>query len=110
MFRTACKHIGMTDVSPHNLRHTHASKLVAAGVDVVEVARWLGDSVGTVQSVYLHEWNADQRREQQRALLQKLYPGRGSELEATERNGSRPVEVPAYAEVANLQGMRGAAR
>jgi integrase len=34
--------IGMSGVTLHSLRHTHASMLIAAGVDVVAVSRRLG--------------------------------------------------------------------
>jgi integrase len=32
----------------HDLRHTHASKLIAAGWDPVEVAKRLGDRIETI--------------------------------------------------------------
>jgi integrase len=42
-FQLACERAGLEDVSPHVLRHTFASRLVAAGVDlrtVQELAGW----------------------------------------------------------------------
>jgi integrase len=36
------------------LRHTAASAWLAAGVDVVSVAAWLGDTVQTVWLTYAH--------------------------------------------------------
>ncbi len=46
----------------HALRHTHASRLLAAGVDPAEVARRLGDRLETVMRVYAH-WVADANRD-----------------------------------------------
>jgi integrase len=34
--------IGMPDVRMHSLRHTHASMLIGAGVDILTVSRRLG--------------------------------------------------------------------
>lgn len=38
----------------HALRHTYASAQLRAGVDVVRVAAWMGDTVGVVVKTYLH--------------------------------------------------------
>ena len=43
------------DVTFHALRHTHASALSAAGIDVVTVSRRLGHSKPTItMNVYAH--------------------------------------------------------
>jgi integrase len=42
VFNPAAGAVGLTDVSPHNLRDTCASMLIAQGATVVEVARLLG--------------------------------------------------------------------
>ena len=40
--------------SPHSLRHTYASKLLAEGVDIQTIAALLGDNVETVTRTYVH--------------------------------------------------------
>jgi integrase len=48
------------DVSFHALRHTHASQLIDAGVDVVTIARRLGHSSPTITlSTYAHLFKKD---------------------------------------------------
>lgn len=42
------------DQGMHALRHTAASAWLAAGVDIVSVAAWLGDTVKTVHETYAH--------------------------------------------------------
>ena len=47
--------IGMSGVTLHSLRHTHASMLIAGGVDVISVSRRLGHSSPKVTlEVYGH--------------------------------------------------------
>jgi len=59
--------------TPHDLRHTHASKLIAAGWDVVEVAKRLGDRIETVLRVYAHEFDARRRSAERQAALEQMY-------------------------------------
>ena len=40
--------------SIHDLRHTYATRILAEGLDIKTVASLLGDTVGTVESVYVH--------------------------------------------------------
>jgi integrase len=42
LWRSACKSLELPMVSFHALRHTHASALIAAGLDVVVISRRLG--------------------------------------------------------------------
>jgi integrase len=93
--------------TPHDLRHTHASRLIAAGWDLVEVAARLGDSVETVLSEYAHEFDAVRRQDSQRDRLSVLY---GSALEATERNAAQRELDVHDGEVAVLQARRDAAQ
>lgn len=50
-----CKSCGISCISIHGLRHTHASLLLFAGVSIASVARRLGHaSMTTTQKTYLH--------------------------------------------------------
>ena len=50
-----CKACGISEISIHGLRHTHASLLLFAGVSIASVARRLGHaSITTTQKTYLH--------------------------------------------------------
>lgn len=50
-----CKKCGISVISIHGLRHTHASLLLFAGVSIASVARRLGHaSMTTTQKTYLH--------------------------------------------------------
>jgi integrase len=54
-WRKAAESLGLGDVTFHALRHTHASHLIAAGIDVVKVAKRLGHSDPTITlSTYAH--------------------------------------------------------
>ena len=55
MLSRYCKKIGISEISIHGLRHTHASILLYAGVSIGSVARRLGHaSMTTTQKTYLH--------------------------------------------------------
>lgn len=50
-----CKECGISEISIHGLRHTHALFLLFAGVSIASVARRLGHaSMTTTQKTYLH--------------------------------------------------------
>ena len=50
-----CKACGISEISIHGLRHTHASLLLFAGVSIASVARRLAHaSMTTTQKTYLH--------------------------------------------------------
>ena len=50
-----CRDCGISVISIHGLRHTHASLLLFAGVSIASVARRLGHaSMTTTQKTYLH--------------------------------------------------------
>jgi integrase len=50
-------------VSFHGFRHLAASSLIRSGVDVVRVARFLGDDIQTVMATYARDIEkAEERR------------------------------------------------
>jgi integrase len=54
--------IGMSGVTLHSLRHTHASMLIASGVDIITVSRRLGHcSPKVTLEVYGHLINGPLR-------------------------------------------------
>jgi integrase len=54
------KGIGMPEVSFHGLRHTHASQLIDAGVDIVTISKRLGHAKPTVTlAIYAHMFKKD---------------------------------------------------
>lgn len=57
----------------HDLRHTAASRLIAADWDPVEIAKRLGDRVETVLRVYAHEFDSRRRSDERRASLEAIY-------------------------------------
>lgn len=73
----AMKEAGMPDVTLHSLRHTHASVLIASGMDILTVSRRLGHGSPTITlSVYGHLIsNTD---EQAAAILDAALTGGGT--------------------------------
>jgi integrase len=53
-FAQACRRAGLTQVTPHTLRHTAATWLMQHGVSVWDAAGFLGMSPETLQKVYGH--------------------------------------------------------
>lgn len=53
-FGTACRRAGLTDVTPHTLRHTCGTWMAQEGVDLWGIAGWLGQSYATTAEMYAH--------------------------------------------------------
>jgi integrase len=52
--------VGEADVTFHGLRHTHASQLIASGVDIVTISKRLGHAKPSVTlAVYAHMFHTD---------------------------------------------------
>jgi integrase len=72
---TAADRAGLNDredvprLSCHDLRHTAVSRWIAAGLDVVEVARQAGDHPDVILRVYAGEFERAKRREEIRERL-----------------------------------------
>lgn len=69
--RFALRDLGLPVRGSHSLRHSVATMLVAAGVPLADVAKFLGDSVQTIVRTYLHATGADPA-----ATIDALYGGR----------------------------------
>lgn len=64
----------------HDLRHTRASALIAAGLDIEQVSARLGHaSVAVTMAVYTHEYDKGRRSDAVRAKLAETYGGDVSE-------------------------------
>src|SRR5215211_903857 len=64
-------------VTFHSLRHTHASTLIASGLDVLTISRRLGHgSPAITLSVYGHLFKADDRAAD---IMEAVFSGGGSE-------------------------------
>ncbi len=71
----------------HDLRHTHASELIADGWDIVEVASRLGDTIEAVYKVYAHEFDRAKRSDGRRSKLNGLF---GNATENREASSGAP--------------------
>ncbi len=58
--KKACRKAGLEEITWHTFRHTFASRLTRAGVDLVTVKELLGHSTGTVTMRYAHT-NSDSK-------------------------------------------------
>jgi excisionase family DNA binding protein len=61
-FRSACRRAGIRGVRFHDLRHTAASRMVEAGVDLVTVSKILGHSTIQMNMRYAHPIPENMRR------------------------------------------------
>ncbi len=58
--RRACKRLGLPKVTPHGLRHLHASLLLAQGLPIPAVSQRLGHANSAVtMAIYAHALNKD---------------------------------------------------
>jgi integrase len=91
----------------HDLRHSHASALIAQGWDPVEVSARLGHaSVATTLSIYAHEWDAARRSDERRARLDRLY---GNAMETTGRSRRQQTDGQTRADTPELRVISDAA-
>ncbi len=84
----------------HDLRHSHASRLIADGWDIESVSARLGHrDITTTQRIYVHAFDAANRSDERRARIAALY---GSAVEATDRSkaGQAGSEAPSLQAVA----------
>jgi integrase len=59
-FTPAAKAAGLPGLKWHSLRHTYASLMAGAGIDIYKVSRWMGHSnVAITDGIYLHLFATD---------------------------------------------------
>jgi integrase len=60
---TLAARIGMPEITFHGLRHTHASQLISASVDIVTISKRLGHAKPSVTlAIYAHMFTTDDRK------------------------------------------------
>jgi uncharacterized membrane protein len=92
----------------HDLRHTHASALIAQGWDIEEVSKRLGHAnVAITQRTYVHEFDAAGRSQDRRDRLAKLYSVEAP-VEATDHSNRQQTGQAHAAEVRELRVSGGA--
>jgi integrase len=75
-WRRAMKAVGLKAATLHSLRHTHASTLIATGLDVLTVSRRLGHgSAAITLNVYGHLFKPDDRAA---AIMEAALKGTGN--------------------------------
>lgn len=87
-YRSAAVKAGLKGLTIHALRHTAASRMLEAGVDVMSVSQLLGHSDLKITMRYLHP-----RAEQKRAAIEKLSQAFGPVAPATAKNGQKPNKI-----------------
>jgi integrase len=78
---------GVLDAHPHRFRDTFAVDLLARGASPYDVAKLLGDTVGTVEKHYAPF--VRELRERARGIMEE---GEGLEITGTPRAQQKPVE------------------
>jgi integrase len=74
-FTRVTKAAGLPHVSLHTMRHTHASQLIAAGVDILTISRRLGHHSGAITlNVYGHLISSQDRAAD---ITQEMFAGAG---------------------------------
>ena len=59
-FKPALARVGLSGVRFHDLRHSYASILLASGVEVYKVSRWMGHAnISTTDAIYAHLYPGD---------------------------------------------------
>lgn len=59
VWKSLLKRLGLHYRNPHQLRHSVATALIAAGEGLADVAAYLGDTVATLIGTYVHATGAD---------------------------------------------------
>lgn len=54
LFKRLCERAGLRHITPHGLRHTHATLLLKGGSQVISVAKRLGNTPDMINNIYGH--------------------------------------------------------
>jgi integrase len=66
-FLAASRRVGLDGLKWHSLRHTYASLMAGAGIDIYKVSRWMGHSnVAITDGVYTHLFAVDHSSDMER--------------------------------------------
>jgi integrase len=87
-FKSAAVKAGLRGLTIHALRHTAASRMLEAGVDVMSVSQLLGHSDLKITMRYLHP-----KAEQKRAAIEMLSAAFGPVIPAKGRCGLKEVKI-----------------
>lgn len=89
----------------HDLRHTHASALIAQGWDIESVSARLGHAdITTTQRIYAHAYDAANRSDERRAKLAALY---GNPMETLDRSRAKQTASDGAADAPSLRAIGG---
>lgn len=105
----AVERAGLAAPAPtfHDMRHSHASALIAAGMDIESVSARLGHAdISTTQRTYVHAFDAIKRSDERRALLTSIY---GNAMETEGRNRAQQNEPSEATEAPELRAVGDAA-
>lgn len=101
----AVERAGLAAPAPtfHDLRHSHASALIAAGMDIESVSARLGHAdISTTQRIYVHAFDAVKRSDERRALLASIY---GNAMETEGRNRAQQTDPSEATEAPDLRAV-----
>jgi integrase len=70
-FKRFCKYSALPYITPHGLRHTCATMLVAHGRPIKTIAEMLGDDPTTIEKTYAH--NTPAMRAEMLQTIERVY-------------------------------------
>lgn len=112
--RRAVQRSAIADPAPtfHDLRHSFASRFIAAGGDLVELSAHLGHRDPAVTAgAYSHEFERHGRSRERRARLDAMFaPSDASTMPATQRSAAQPATGDPAGELVDLHAKRNAAQ
>ncbi|WP_245555481.1 tyrosine-type recombinase/integrase [Baaleninema simplex] len=91
LFRRIKRKTGIA-ITPHMLRHTHATELIRSGMEMAYVQKRLGHaSIQTTIDTYVHVSNEDMKREYQKYIEDRDTNGTTQSLQLPNDSGATPV-------------------